>query len=51
MIDEVKLVDDYVNMDDWRVKENANRLYGYGALKAYLAESTIARYALKKVTE
>jgi len=49
MIDEIKLVDDYLYEKDWRVKENANRIYGYGALKAYLAESTIARYALKKV--
>lgn len=49
MIDEEKLVDAYLYEQDWRVRENANKLYGYGGLKAYLAESVIARYALKKV--
>lgn len=48
-VDIEKLVDDYINASDWRVKENANRMYGYGGLKAYIAESIIARYALKKV--
>lgn len=49
MIDEEKLVDAYLYEQDWRVRENANRLYGYGGLKAYLAESVIARYGLKRV--
>ena len=51
-VDSIKideLVDSYVLGKDWRVKENANRIYGYGGLKAYLAESIIARYALRKV--
>lgn len=45
----VSLVDQYLSRSDWRVKENANRIFGYGGLKAYLAESIIARYALRKV--
>ena len=44
-----ELVNNYLEQRDWRVRENANRIYGYGGLKAYVAESVIARYALTKV--
>jgi len=47
----VSIVDNYLSMNDWRVKENANRIFGYGGLKAYIAESVIARYMLKKYGE
>ena len=48
-IDAAKLVDDYLGMRDWRVRENANVAYSFSSLFLQAAGETIARYTLSKV--
>lgn len=48
-MDVVNLVDKYINNEDWRVRENANRRYGFGSLKAYIAESILKEWMLERV--
>jgi len=48
-IDAVKFVDDYLGMQDWRVRENANVAYSFSSLFLQAAGETIARYTLSKV--
>ncbi|MFB0499859.1 MAG: ribonucleoside triphosphate reductase [Candidatus Hadarchaeaceae archaeon] len=48
-IDAAKFVDDYIGMQDWRVKENANVAYSFSSLFLHAAGETVARYALSKV--
>jgi len=48
-IDAAKFVDDYIGMQDWRVRENANVAYSFSSLFLHAAGETVARYALSKV--
>jgi len=48
-IDSVKFVDDYLDMRDWRVRENANVAYSFSSLFLQAAGETITRYTLSKV--
>jgi ribonucleoside-triphosphate reductase len=48
-IDTVKFVDDYLAMQDWRVRENANIAYSFASLFLQAAGETIARYTLSKI--
>ena len=48
-LDTVKLVDDYVDMVDWRVSENANIGYSFGGLMLHVTGAVNARYALSKI--
>ena len=48
-LDTVKLVDDYVDMVDWRVSENANIGYSFGGLMLHVSGTVNARYALSKI--
>ncbi len=48
-IDAAKFVDDYIGMQDWRVRENANVAYSFSSLFLRAAGETVARYALSKV--
>ncbi|MBA7502280.1 Anaerobic ribonucleoside-triphosphate reductase [subsurface metagenome] len=48
-IDAAKFVDDYIEMQDWRVRENANVAYSFSSLFLRAAGETVARYALSKV--
>ncbi|PIU03703.1 ribonucleoside triphosphate reductase [Candidatus Shapirobacteria bacterium CG08_land_8_20_14_0_20_39_18] len=48
-LDTVKLVDDYVDMVDWRVSENANIGYSFGGLMLHVTGTVNARYALSKI--
>jgi len=47
-IDAVKLVNDYIEMRDWRVRENANIAYSFSSLFLQAAGEAIARYTLLK---
>ncbi len=49
LIDAVKFVDDYLGMQDWRVRENANVAYSFSSLFLQAAGETVARYMLSKV--
>ncbi len=48
-IEDVTLVEDYLNRDDWEVKENANMSYSLQGLNNYLSEKVIRKYWLKKI--
>jgi len=39
-------IESYLSKNDWRVNENANRIFAYGGLKSYIAEKEFASYAL-----
>jgi len=49
LLDAEKLVDDYLQRADWRVKENSNMNYSLQGLNFYLASSIAARYWLQKI--
>jgi ribonucleoside-triphosphate reductase len=49
LLDSEKLVDDYLQRDDWRVNENSNMNYSLQGLNFYLASSIAARYWLHKI--
>ncbi len=44
-----KIIDDYINRDDWRVLENANTGYSFSGLKSYIASSCLAKDSLSKL--
>lgn len=46
-MDIVKIVDDYIQKNDWRVNENSNTNYSYAGIQGHIAQAGIARYALK----
>lgn len=43
------VVDGYVGMSDWRVKENSNAGYAISGLQAHISGAVIAEYTLKNV--
>jgi len=43
------LVEGYINMDDWRVKENANMGFSFSGLTWHVAGSVMAHYALNHI--
>ncbi len=49
MLNGVKLVEDYLERADWRVKENSNMNYSLQGLNFYIASSIAANYWLHKV--
>lgn len=44
-----KLIDDYVDKEDWRIKENSNVDYSFGGLMLHINGSLIANYVLENV--
>ncbi|MEA3338887.1 MAG: ribonucleoside triphosphate reductase [Chloroflexota bacterium] len=49
LVDTEKLVDDYLQRNDWRVNENSNMNYSLQGLNFYVASSIAARYWLHKI--
>jgi len=43
-----RLVDDYIDNKDWRVKENANTAYSVSGLTFHIASDIIAKYSLNR---
>jgi len=43
------VIDGYVGMSDWRVKENSNAGYAISGLQAHISGAIIAEYALKNI--
>ena len=39
-------IQEYINQNDWRVKENSNSTYSFSGLMQYLANTEIAKYML-----
>lgn len=48
-LDTIKLVDDYLDLADWRVSENANMGYSFGGLMLHVSGTVNARYTLSKI--
>lgn len=44
-----KLINDYIQQSDWRVKENANMAYSLQGLNNHIASSVVARYWLQEI--
>lgn len=49
LLSQVELVESYIDMEDWRVKENANMTYSLQGLNNYLAGTVVANYWLNKL--
>ncbi|MEM2688185.1 MAG: ribonucleoside triphosphate reductase, partial [Thermoproteota archaeon] len=49
LMSQVELVESYIDMEDWRVKENANMAYSLQGLNNYLAGTVVANYWLNKL--
>lgn len=49
LLGQVELVESYIDMEDWRVKENANMIYSLQGLNNYLAGTVVANYWLNKL--
>lgn len=49
MLDSKRIVENYLFQDDWRVKENSNAPYSFGALNKYLAGEISKDYWLRAV--
>jgi len=44
-----KIIDDYVQINDWRVSENSNASYSLSGLQAHVSGAVIAEYALRNI--
>ena len=49
MFDAEKLVEDYLQVSDWRIRENSNMNYSLQGLNYYLASTIAANYWLEKI--
>lgn len=49
VLDSEKLVEDYIQVMDWRVSENSNMNYSLQGLNFYLASTIAAKYWLNKI--
>ncbi len=49
MLDSKKIVENYLYVEDWRVKENSNAPYSFGALNKYIAAEVSKDYWLREV--
>lgn len=43
------MIKDYINKNDWRVKENSNSNYSYAGLQGHIASTKIAKYTLENI--
>ncbi len=49
LFDAIKLIDEYLQLKDWRVKENSNMAYSLQGLNLHISSSIVARYWLRKL--
>lgn len=43
------MIRQYINREDWRVKENSNSNYSYAGLQGHIANTEIAKYTLENI--
>lgn len=48
-LDGIKVIDEYLNMNDWRVKENSNMSYSLQGLNLHISSKLVAKYWLRKL--
>ncbi|MEM3578988.1 MAG: ribonucleoside triphosphate reductase [Candidatus Bathyarchaeia archaeon] len=49
LLSQADLVDQYLEMEDWRVKENSNMSYSLQGLNNYLSSTVIAKYWISRI--
>ncbi len=49
LVEDIRMIDDYIGRRDWQVKENANMDYSIQGLNNYLTSKIISEYWLNKV--
>lgn len=49
LIHDVTVVDDYLEREDWRVKENSNMTYSLQGLNCYLSSRVVSHYWLQQI--
>ena len=49
LIDADSLINDYINMEDWRIKENSNMSYSWQGLNNHISSSVQANYWLHSI--
>ena len=49
LLSQFDLVDNYINTEDWRVRENSNMSYSLQGLNSYLSSTVIAKYWLGRI--
>jgi ribonucleoside-triphosphate reductase len=48
-LDGIKVIDEYLSMKDWRVKENSNMSYSLQGLNLHISSTLVAKYWLRKL--
>jgi hypothetical protein len=49
LLDPIKITDDYLNRNDWRVQENSTSQFSLGGLNGHLSGTITANYWLNKI--
>ncbi|MFW6376330.1 MAG: ribonucleoside triphosphate reductase, partial [Thermoplasmatota archaeon] len=49
LLEDIKMVDDYIDRTDWKVNENSNMSYSLQGLNVYTSETVIENYWLNKI--
>lgn len=49
LLEDIRMVDDYLDESDWQVKENSNMSYSLQGLNVYTSEKIIENYWLNKI--
>jgi len=49
LFDTIEVVDDYIGLNDWMVKENSNMAYSLQGLNNYIATKIIANYWMRRI--
>ena len=49
LFDTIEVVEDYIGLDDWMVKENSNMAYSLQGLNNYIATKIVANYWMRRI--
>jgi len=49
LFDTIEVIDDYIGLNDWMVKENSNMGYSLQGLNNYITTKIIANYWMRRV--
>jgi ribonucleoside-triphosphate reductase (formate) len=49
LFDTIEVVEDYIGLDDWMIKENSNMSYSLQGLNNYIADKIIKNYWMRRV--
>ncbi|MCF7910623.1 ribonucleoside triphosphate reductase [Candidatus Pacearchaeota archaeon] len=49
LFDTIEVIDDYIGMNDWMVKENSNKSFSLQGLNNYIATKIVANYWMRRI--